>query len=424
MSTLARYFQPLHRMQIRSGSISPRRSATHYWPRTPPFWPTRMRGACAVSDAARLADEKWDQIFGELIPTRAARASRASWPCPIRRDRVRAEHARFPSSPVLGPAVDRPARASHDRRRVPLRDAPVRAAGGRPPGRRASGSRPSRSTVFRALREPRPQRGHDLVFVSQVFFNSAATAAISRRSSPPFPIHDTLIVIDGYHGFMALPTDLSRRRRRACSILRAATNTPWRGRAPASCIARRAMRRGRATPAGSRRSARYRRADAAFPTATTAPASSARPSIRPGSTGSRRFSTGSTRSASPSRRSTRTPRRSAALPAAEISRLRPLKRRALSPRGDPPVGTSSPSRRRAPRPSTSDLLHGASITDVRGHRIRFGFGCYHTADEIAPAARRSRGRSRDELTKPAAAPSLIAGIGVPSPVGAGQEGIR
>ena len=26
------------------------------------------------------------------------------------------------------------------------------------------------------------------------------------------------------------------------------------------------------------------------------------------------------------------------------------------------------------------------VTDVRRNRIRFGFGCYHTADEIAPAA--------------------------------------
>jgi hypothetical protein len=25
------------------------------------------------------------------------------------------------------------------------------------------------------------------------------------------------------------------------------------------------------------------------------------------------------------------------------------------------------------------------VTDVRGNRIRFGFGCYHTADEIAAA---------------------------------------
>jgi kynureninase len=34
-----------------------------------------------------------------------------------------------------------------------------------------------------------------------------------------------------------------------------------------------------------------------------------------------------------------------------------------------------------------DTLAAAKIiTDVRENRIRFGFGCYHAADEIAPAA--------------------------------------
>ena len=54
----------------------------------------------------------------------------------------------------------------------------------------------------------------------------------------------------------------------ASSTSPAATNTPWRGRARASCIARPDTRRGRATPDGLRPSARSRRARAAFPTAT------------------------------------------------------------------------------------------------------------------------------------------------------------
>jgi kynureninase len=37
-------------------------------------------------------------------------------------------------------------------------------------------------------------------------------------------------------------------------------------------------------------------------------------------------------------------------------------------------------------PSIHDRLAAAGIvTDVRSSRIRFGFGCYHAADEIAPA---------------------------------------
>lgn len=51
--------------------------------------------------------------------------------------------------------------------------------------------------------------GHDLIFVSQIFFRTGtlsgdleALAALSRPEGP-------WVVIDGYHGFMATPTDLS-----------------------------------------------------------------------------------------------------------------------------------------------------------------------------------------------------------------------
>lgn len=51
---------------------------------------------------------------------------------------------------------------------------------------------------------------HDMVFFSQVFFNSGAAVndvdAIVNSVEDP----ETLIVVDGYHGFMALPTDISR----------------------------------------------------------------------------------------------------------------------------------------------------------------------------------------------------------------------
>jgi selenocysteine lyase/cysteine desulfurase len=50
---------------------------------------------------------------------------------------------------------------------------------------------------------------HDLVFFSQVFFNSGFVvpdlAAVVAGVAEP----DTLVVIDGYHAFMALPVDLS-----------------------------------------------------------------------------------------------------------------------------------------------------------------------------------------------------------------------
>ncbi|WP_297803328.1 aminotransferase class V-fold PLP-dependent enzyme [uncultured Brevundimonas sp.] len=51
--------------------------------------------------------------------------------------------------------------------------------------------------------------GHDLIFVSQVFFRtgqlSGNLSALAELSKPEGP----WVVIDGYHGFMATPTDLS-----------------------------------------------------------------------------------------------------------------------------------------------------------------------------------------------------------------------
>jgi selenocysteine lyase/cysteine desulfurase len=53
-------------------------------------------------------------------------------------------------------------------------------------------------------------RHYDMIFVSQVFFNSGYTVADLEALVNELPAADTLVVIDGYHGFMARPTDLSR----------------------------------------------------------------------------------------------------------------------------------------------------------------------------------------------------------------------
>jgi len=50
---------------------------------------------------------------------------------------------------------------------------------------------------------------YDLIFLSQVFFNSGH--AVQNLSEFVLQLStDSVIVVDGYHGFMALPTDLSR----------------------------------------------------------------------------------------------------------------------------------------------------------------------------------------------------------------------
>jgi kynureninase len=51
--------------------------------------------------------------------------------------------------------------------------------------------------------------GHDLVYFSQCFFNSGLLLTELARLVRAVPERQTLIVIDGYHGFMAVPTALT-----------------------------------------------------------------------------------------------------------------------------------------------------------------------------------------------------------------------
>jgi kynureninase len=57
--------------------------------------------------------------------------------------------------------------------------------------------------------------GHDMVFCSQVFFNSGYALPDLAALVAAVPNPETLVVIDGYHGFMARPTDLSAIAHRA-----------------------------------------------------------------------------------------------------------------------------------------------------------------------------------------------------------------
>jgi selenocysteine lyase/cysteine desulfurase len=53
------------------------------------------------------------------------------------------------------------------------------------------------------------QNDYQLIFLSQVFFNSGMTLKNVSSFVKQIKNSNSLIVIDGYHGFMALPTDLS-----------------------------------------------------------------------------------------------------------------------------------------------------------------------------------------------------------------------
>ncbi|MDP9292360.1 MAG: aminotransferase class V-fold PLP-dependent enzyme, partial [Verrucomicrobiota bacterium] len=181
------------------------------------FWPDAACDAHrrALFDAARLADHKWETVFGELMP---------------RVQRSIAAILALPDSATIAFAPN-----THDFVRRLLSSLPV----GSPPRILTSDSEfhsfarqiarleeDGLVAVERIAAEPFasfPARftsaarrgGHDLVFVSQIFFNSAGTSGSLHAITRAVQDEKALVVFDGYHGFMALPTDFAANASRA-----------------------------------------------------------------------------------------------------------------------------------------------------------------------------------------------------------------
>lgn len=155
----------------------------------------------AWDDAARLADHKWDRVFGEVIPTAQRHiAAELRLPDPATIAFAPNTHellVRIVSAlPMPRPRVLASNGEFHSFRRQSLRWAEA--------GRIDLTTVPLGEVVERA------EAGQfDLIFASQVQFNAGRVlegierlAALARPEGP-------WVVIDGYHGFMATPTDLS-----------------------------------------------------------------------------------------------------------------------------------------------------------------------------------------------------------------------
>jgi selenocysteine lyase/cysteine desulfurase len=176
----------------------------HYWPDS----------ACraherAMHEAARLADKKWDMVLDDLVPLAQRGVARIlNLPDP----------ATLAFAPNTHELVCRLLSALPLQRapRVLTSDAEFHSF-----ARQIARLEEERLIeVERIAAEPVesfPNRfckaarvgGHDLVFVSHVFFKSGATCGDIGAIVKSVPSPQTLIAIDGYHGFCALPTDLS-----------------------------------------------------------------------------------------------------------------------------------------------------------------------------------------------------------------------
>jgi selenocysteine lyase/cysteine desulfurase len=175
------------------------------------FWPDAACAAHrqALSDAAGLADNKWETIFGELIP-RVQRGIAATLELPDPATIAFAPNTHDFLQRLLSalPPGERVRILTSDSefhsftRQIARLEEDALVAVERIPAEPFDSFGERFSSAARA-------GGHDLVFVSQVFFNSAATAGSLDAISRAVRDAQTLVVFDGYHGFMAVPTALA-----------------------------------------------------------------------------------------------------------------------------------------------------------------------------------------------------------------------
>jgi selenocysteine lyase/cysteine desulfurase len=157
-------------------------------------------------DAARLVDDKWDEVFGLVLPEAAGHITgRLGLSDPEAIAFAPSTHAlvmRLLST--LTPPV-----------RILTTDAEFHSFTRQAARLEEDGL----AAVERVAAEPFatfPDRfadaagrgGHDLVYLSHVFFNSGYVVPDVAALVAAVPEPDALVVVDGYHGFMAVPTDL------------------------------------------------------------------------------------------------------------------------------------------------------------------------------------------------------------------------
>ncbi len=186
-----------------SRSLSAAPGRLHFAAHSHHLWPDASRDAQieAWDDAARLADRKWDRVLGEVLP---------------QAQRHVADELHLPDPATIAFSGN-----THDLvvrlvSALPMARPRVLASDGefysfqRQALRWAEAGRIDLTTVpLDQVADQAERGGHDLIYVSQVQFNTGQAfdglARLAALAAPDGP----WVVIDGYHGFMATPTDLA-----------------------------------------------------------------------------------------------------------------------------------------------------------------------------------------------------------------------
>lgn len=177
----------------------------HYWPDV-----TRQATIQYWDDSAKLVDDKWDYIFGEKIPNvqkLIAKNLSLSHPeqiafAPNTHELVTRLLSCFnPKSEIKVLTTDSEF-YSFDRQINRLAEEGIVSV-------KKISTQPFDHFLDSMIHEI--QNNHyDMIFLSHVFFNSGMVVNDLEKLVASVTNSNTMIVIDGYHGFMAVPTDLSK----------------------------------------------------------------------------------------------------------------------------------------------------------------------------------------------------------------------
>lgn len=169
-------------------------------------------------DAALLADRKWEKIFGEILPAAQAHIARLlklSDPTgiafgPNTHEFLMRLLSLFPADRRIRILTTDSEFHSFTRQIARLEEdglAQVTRVAGEP-----FADFPARFTA------EIKRGGHDLIYFSQVFYNSGYAIRDPAPLVAAVPNDQSVVAIDGYHGFCALPVDLSAVEDRAFYI--------------------------------------------------------------------------------------------------------------------------------------------------------------------------------------------------------------
>lgn len=192
----------------------------HYAAHSHHYWPDVTRDAVLQywDDSARLVDDKWDYIFSQKIPK-------------VQKQIAHILNLAQPQQIVFAPntheLVYRLLSCLDGKKEIKILttdsefhsfDRQVDRLSERPGFMVDKIPTQDFQTFESRFIEQIQSQHYDLIFFSQVFFNSGVVVEGLKKIVDAVTNSETIIAIDGYHGFLALPTDLSFIQHRAFYI--------------------------------------------------------------------------------------------------------------------------------------------------------------------------------------------------------------